>query len=114
MSLIDRLLGNSKVIDAGVDGIDAIFHTDEEKAKEKMTFLKLYEPYKIAQRLLMLIVCIPYVTCWVGAYIATSYNFDNEPLLKMLDGDMGTGFILIVAFYFGGGAVSGIMDRFKK
>jgi hypothetical protein len=31
-----------------------------------------------------------------------------------LNGDMGSAFILILSFYFAGGAVEGIVSRFKK
>lgn len=120
MGIISKLFGSDSVIDAGINGIDALVFTDEEKSTAKMKFLKLYEPYKIAQRWLMMFVCIPYVMLWsiTGAIylvdIFTLKELDTSKMMAFLNGDVGSAFILIVAFYFGGGAVEGIFDRLKK
>ena len=46
------LLGGSKVIDKGFDLIDNAFHTDQERASEKIKLLETMTAFKIAQRLL--------------------------------------------------------------
>jgi hypothetical protein len=120
MSIWSSLFGSDKIIDAGISGIDAMVFTDEEKSSAKMKFLKLYEPYKIAQRWLALVVTVPYVTLWfiVGLiYIADIFmvkNLDTTKIMTYLNGDMGSAFILVLSFYFAGGAVEGIVGRFKK
>jgi len=120
MGIWSSLFGSDKIIDAGINGIDAMVFTDEEKSSAKMKFLKLYEPYKIAQRWLALVVTIPYVSLWffVGViYIADIFmvkDLDTSKIMTYLNGDMGSAFILILSFYFAGGAVEGIVSRFKK
>jgi len=120
MGFISKLFGSDSVIDAGIKGIDTLVFTDEEKSNAKMKFLKLYEPYKIAQRWLMLFVCVPYVSLWAMTGIIylvdifTIKELDTSKMIIFLNGDVGSAFILIVAFYFGGGAISGIFDRVKK
>ena len=120
MGIWSSLFGSDKLIDAGISGIDAMVFTDEEKSSAKMKFLKLYEPYKIAQRWLALVVTIPYVSLWfiVGLiYIADIFmvkDLDTSKIMTYLNGDMGSAFILILSFYFAGGAVEGIVSRFKK
>ena len=120
MGIWSSLFGSDKIIDAGINGIDAMVFTDEEKSSAKMKFLKLYEPYKIAQRWLALVVTIPYVSLWfiVGViYIADIFmvkELDTSKVMVYLNGDMGSAFILILSFYFAGGAVEGIVGRFKK
>ena len=121
MDIISSLFGSDKVIDAGIDGIDAMVFTDEEKSKAKMAFLKLYEPYKLAQRWLMAFVCIPYVLAWsavVGILILevfTKQELNTDRLTAFLIGsDVGTAFVLIICFYFGGGAVEGVVRRFGR
>jgi len=117
---LGKIFGSDKVIDAGISGIDAMVFTDEEKSNAKMTFLKLYEPYKIAQRWLMLVVSIPYVALWFLTgliYIADVFivkELDLTAIMTFLNGDMGSAFIVILAFYFGGGAVEGVVNRLKK
>ena len=120
MGIWSKLFGSDKIIDAGIDGIDAMVFTDEEKSSAKMSFLKLYEPFKVAQRWLSIVVSVPYVLVWslVGmSLIADMWiksGIDIKPITAFLQGDMGTTFILINTFYFGGGALEGIVRRFKK
>ena len=120
MGILSKLFGSDSVIDAGINGIDALVFTDEEKSNAKMKFLKLYEPYKIAQRWMMLFICVPYVSLWflTGlihlADIFTVKELDTTNIMYFLNGDVGSSFIIIVAFYFGGGAVEGIFSKIKK
>ena len=120
MGIWSSLFGSDKLIDAGINGIDAMVFTDEEKSSAKMKFLKLYEPYKIAQRWLALVVSIPYVSMWFITgliYIAdifTVKELDTSKIMGFLNGDMGSAFILVLSFYFAGGAVEGVVSRFQK
>lgn len=121
MGIWAKLFGSDSVIDAGIKGIDSIVFTDEEKSNARMMFLKLYEPYKIAQRLLMTFVCIPYVTLWLitglilVADVFTARPLSTDKLTGFLTGsDVGSAFVIVVVFYFGGGAVEGVVNRFKE
>ena len=113
MSFFSRLFGSDKIIDAGVNGIDAMIFTDEEKSNAKMQFLKLYEPYKLAQRYLALIYSIPYALAWLVTFIA-SFFIDVTLQMELLKGDAFYINIVILSFYFGGGAAEGIVGKFKK
>ena len=121
MGIFSRLFGSDKIIDAGISGIDAMVFTDEEQSSAKMAFLKLYEPYKIAQRWLMSYICIPYMGLWsltgciLMADVFMEREFDVDKLTAFLLHEyVGTAFVLIVCFYFGGGAAEGVVNRFKK
>lgn len=113
MGFFSRLFGSDKIIDAGVNGIDAMIFTDEEKSNAKMQFLKLYEPYKLAQRYLALIYSIPYALAWLVTFIA-SFFVDVALQMELLKGDAFYINIVILSFYFGGGAAEGIVGKFKK
>jgi len=113
MGFFSRLFGSDKIIDAGVNGIDAMIFTDEEKSNAKMQFLKLYEPYKLAQRYLALIYSIPYALAWLVTFIA-SFFIDVALQIELLKGDAFYINIVILSFYFGGGAASGVVEKFKK
>jgi hypothetical protein len=113
MGFFSRLFGSDKIIDAGVNGIDAMIFTDEEKSNAKMQFLKLYEPYKLAQRYLALIYSIPYALAWLVTFIA-SFFIDVALQIELLKGDAFYINIVILSFYFGGGAAEGIVGKFKK
>ena len=112
MSFFSKLFGNDKIIDAGISGIDAMFFTDEEKSNAKMQFLKLYEPYKLAQRYLALIYSIPYALAWLTTFIA-SFVVDVTIQIELLKGDAFYINIVILSFYFGGGAAEGIVKQIK-
>ena len=113
MGFFSRLFGSDKIIDAGVNGIDAMIFTDEEKSNAKMQFLKLYEPYKLAQRYLALIYSIPYALGWLVTLIA-SFFIDVALQIELLKGDAFYINIVILSFYFGGGAASGVVEKLKK
>jgi hypothetical protein len=112
MGFFSKLFGSDKILDAGVNGIDAMFFTDEEKSNAKMQFLKLYEPYKLAQRYLALIYSIPYALAWLVTFIA-SFFVDVALQMELLKGDAFYINIVILSFYFGGGAAEGIVKQIK-
>ena len=58
------------VVDKGIDMVDDIFHTKQEKAGYKAKLLQLYEPYKLIQRWLALTVTIAFVGMHVIISIA--------------------------------------------
>ena len=113
MGFFSKLFGDDKIIDAGISGIDALVFTDEEKSNAKMQFLKLYEPYKLAQRYLALIYSIPYAMGWLITFIASLF-VDVATQIELLKGDAFYINIVILSFYFGGGAAEGIVGKFKK
>ena len=106
MGIFSKLLGSDKIIDAGINGIDAIFYTPEEKAESKKEFLKLYEPFKVAQRYIALVFTIPYALMVLTTFIA-SFWLDVSVQKELLMGDIGTIVGIIVGFYFLGGTISG-------
>tara|TARA_R110000764_G_scaffold189942_1_gene275185 strand:- start:3058 stop:3432 length:375 start_codon:yes stop_codon:yes gene_type:complete len=119
MGLLATLFGDDKIIDAGINGIDAMVFTDEEQSKAKMAFLKLYEPFKIAQRYIAMTFCPAYVFCWVLTFIIEILDvfmvkdLNTDTLYKLLQGDFALMVILILGFYFGGGAAEGVVTKLR-
>ncbi|MCW7556499.1 hypothetical protein NX722_28455 [Endozoicomonas gorgoniicola] len=131
MSFIGRLFGSDKAISTTADGIykgiDAAFFTNEEKSQHFLKLLKAYEPFKLAQRLLALIVGIPYVLIWMTCAVMLVISAFMEPcgieavcssnnvleaaktLADWNNETLGFPFSLILGFYFGGGAVEGVV-----
>ena len=106
MGIFGKILGSDNVIKAGLRGIDALIYTDQEKSEMKAKFLKLYEPFKIAQRYLAIIFGIPYASAWFITFIV-SFFIDVSPQIELLKGDMGMIVTVIIGFYFAGGVVDG-------
>ncbi|MFV0441838.1 MAG: hypothetical protein ACK5LV_11215 [Lachnospirales bacterium] len=121
MALLGKIFGNQNVVDKGIDGIEKILYTNEEKAENKIELLKAYEPFKLAQRLIALLVTGVYlfvlllcvvmtcISCWSdkAMELAKELASWNNELLSMP-------FILIMSFYFAGGAAEGVINKFRK
>jgi len=114
-----------KSVDAAVDAIvdtgDALFYTDEEKAKAKqlatetkLKMLPLFEPFKIAQRYIAFTVVINFfLSFWIG--VALFFFSSQEKLdgfLKLVAMfQLGWIMLAVISFYFGGGFVESIKNR---
>ncbi len=120
MSFLGKLFGDSEVVKTGSEMIEKSFYTDQEKADRWSKFLEQYEAFKIAQRWLMLIVCPMYVIMSAILFSFEMYSeinnraWDFTLAYNVLNGAIGTSFITIVIFYFGGGALEGVVNRFKS
>lgn len=127
MGLLSKLFGSTKAVDAGISALDKIVFTDEEKAddqrmraKLKIEFLKYYQPYRLSQRFMMLLV----TSCFLGVHVflflahiavmllfweqSEVYDHLTRELLnygeKNIDA-LGVPFIIMVTFYFGAGEI---------
>lgn len=110
MSIWGKIFGSDSVIEAGKSAIDAVWHTDEEKAHAHMKFLELYQPFKLAQRLVACAVVGTYCLGWVATFAASFWlNVDKQ--LQLLNGDLGSAAMLVVGFYFAGGVVSSLRGK---
>ncbi|QDP67544.1 MAG: hypothetical protein Unbinned5350contig1004_51 [Prokaryotic dsDNA virus sp.] len=124
MGIWNSLFGSDKIIDAGINGIDQMVFTDEEKSSAKMRFLKLYEPFKLAQRYIAMTFCPAYIFMWIvtgllevaNIFIITfsDKSLNTDVMYKLLSGDIAMMVMLILGFYFGGGAIEGVVKRFGK
>jgi hypothetical protein len=136
MRLLSKLFGSDEVIDAGMSAIDKAVFTEEEKADYKIKFagvkvdlLEAYKPFKLAQRLLALIVGIPFVIIHVIIFLiqiclllfainygSETYDFAMTQLDLMVQRNnqtLGEPFAWIVGFYFFGGAGEGIAKKLR-
>lgn len=115
MGIFSTLFGNSDVVKKTVDGVyngaDMLVYTAEEQAiarqKKQEFYIKLlsaYEPFKLAQRLLAMLYSIPYVTIVVYCIVVNDVS-----RLASANDALGLQNLIILGFYFGGGAFEGII-----
>jgi len=118
MKILGKLFGSDKVVGGVVDGVyngvDKLVYTKEEKADNFARILKLYEPFKIAQRLLALVFGVPYALGWFATFIASFFLEDIQPQIDLLSGDISNIVLAIVGFYFLGGAMAGGLRARKE
>tara|TARA_R110000851_G_scaffold307304_1_gene465753 strand:+ start:307 stop:681 length:375 start_codon:yes stop_codon:yes gene_type:complete len=114
MGIFAKLFGSDEVIAKAttglISGIDKVFYTDEEKSDNFSRMLRLYEPFKIAQRFLALIFSIPYASAVFITFLA-SFFIDVTVQIEILKGTIGYIVLTIVGFYFGGGAINGFVEK---
>ena len=129
-----------KTTDAVINAGDKLFYTDEEKADMKLqhakffpTLLKAYHPFKIAQRILAIWFSFLFgISFFVGLAIE-SFNIyykwtalksgiaedkiillDTAPLLNIVSAfSLATIVMIIVGFYFAGGAIESFNKKEK-
>lgn len=117
--IFKKIFGSKSVIDAGIKGIDALVFTGEEKANLHLKFLKLYEPFKLAQRVLSFMVIGVFLLVYLNAILLWNigvFTSDIEKqgfymevafeLAKWNTETLATIVAIIVGFYFAGGIVS--------
>lgn len=117
MSILANILGSGDVVKKGMDLIDS-FHTSdteqvEAKTKSKTKLLNAYAPFKIAQRVLAFAFTGVYLACFILAAIMTFTPWGDQDALFALMDAFKIHYIelMIVGFYFGGGAFEGIQER---
>lgn len=97
--LLGKIFGSKKIVDGAISGIDKMFFTNEEKADQKIKLLASFEPFKLALRLLAMIISIPYVLMAMAAFTLSIW-YDVTKQIDILDGKLGWAFTIVVAFYF--------------
>jgi len=108
MSWLGKLFGTEKVINKGVDMLDNAFYTDQEKAEGHIRLLKAYEPFKLAQRFLALIVVPPWALGWFICFTLSFTGIDLTYPIQILEGKLGMAALTILGFYFAGGTINSI------
>lgn len=106
MSWLGKLFGTEKVINKGVDMLDNAFYTDQEKAEAHIRLLKAYEPFKLAQRFLALIVVPPWALGWFICFALSFTDIDLTYPIQILEGKLGIAALTILGFYFMGGTLN--------
>jgi len=113
--VLGKIFGSTKIIDAGINSIDALVFTPEEKSKAKLALLKAYAPFKIAQRYLAIIFAGQFSMAFFAALILSLLGQPIDPVLKVVAAfSLGQIMLAIVAFYFLGGAITGSFGKKKE
>lgn len=126
---IASIFSNSDVVEHVSNGIDKSIYTDEEKAEAYSTLLKLYEPFKMTQRVLSVgMFVILFLTLFISATLRVVGNMVCEPtiiegqiirwwvedstwIMNQSIGMFGEPFLYASVLYFGGGAFEGVANR---
>jgi hypothetical protein len=121
INLLGKIFGSEKVISKSIDLIDS-FHTSTEEqieaaTKSKVALLEAYAPFKLAQRVIAFSFTFIYLSCFglVLGYTLFDQVADAEKVKQVLeDFQIGYAMLIILAFYFGGGAAEGILQNRQR
>ena len=126
MSILGTIFGSKKIMSAGMNTIDALHVSGEERAQIKLSFMGMYEAYKVAQRWLMVLLAFPFVTLHVAGFAFWMYTvktvtdmerykfmvIELRGMIELNNAALGEPLSWVVIFYFGGGAAEGAIKRF--
>ena len=117
LGVIGKILGSDKVIEKGLDLIDGMHTSTEEeiaaKAKARIDLMNAYAPFKIAQRWLALMFGLTFI----GSYflvlgMTLTGQGDADAVTKVMEQfSINYAMLVILSFYFAGGAVEGFMEK---
>lgn len=120
LAILGKILGSDAVIKKGMDLIDDMHTSDEEQIKaataQKVAIMQSYAPFKIAQRYLALMFGLTYVLCFVIVLgmTLTGKGDPSSVSLVMEQFQINYAMLLILGFYFGGGAIESFTAGRKK
>jgi len=120
LGVLGKILGSDTVIKKGMDLIDGM-HTSETEAIESKTNAKValmnsYAPFKVAQRYLALMFGLTYVSCFIIVLVMTLTGKGDPSAVSLVmeQFQINYAMLLILGFYFGGGAIESFTSRKKK
>lgn len=120
LGVLASILGNGDVIKKGMDLIDDVHSSDEEmerlKAETKIQTMQAYAPFKVAQRYLALMFTGTFLASFGLVLVMTLLDKANIPHIKQVIDDfyLGESMLTILAFYFGGGMLEGVVGKVKS
>lgn len=121
MGILGKIFGSGDVIKSGISLIDS-FHTSTEeeitaKTKAKVDIMQAYAPFKLAQRVIAFLFTGTYLICFAMVLGFTLFDrvTDADKVQRVLeDFQIGWAMLIILTFYFGGGAAEGLIKGRKK
>lgn len=128
--VLGKIFGSGDVISKGLDLIDSMHTSDTElieanaeaktkvieaKSKAKTSLLAAYAPFKVAQRFLAILFSVTFISSFLLVLGITLYEGGDLASIRMVLSEFYIGEIMmiIVAFYFGGGAIESMRSKPK-
>lgn len=119
--VIKTVFGSGDVVSKGFDLIDSMHTSKEEevqvKTAAKVAMLQAYAPFKLAQRIIAFSFTFVFLVCFATAFghvMISGKPFPDQLTTLMGEFWIGEIMLVIVGFYFGGGAIEGIRNSGGK
>ena len=119
--ILAKIFNPKKLGDSIISGVDKAILTNEEKIDYMQKMLTLYEPYKLAQRILAILFSSVFLLIHLLTaiahfiYVLRDLNTENIVSLYTYNNDsLGMIVLMVVSFYFAGGVLEGTVKRLKQ
>ena len=110
--MFGRIFGTKKAVNYEHSIIDGLDIPDVEKVKLRLELFNRYTAFKMAQRVLALIITLIYVLAMI---LAAAYHYkglDYKGVITIISAfELGLVMLSVVSFYVGGGAIASLKDR---
>ena len=120
LGVFKTILGSGDIVSRGMKLIDDMHTSTEEeivaKANAKTQLLSAYAPFKIAQRLLAIMFAFVFLSSYILTLTMTILGRGNpgDVTMVMEQFSLNYAMLIILGFYFGGGAVEGFLNNKGK
>ena len=113
LGALGKILGSDKVIESGLKLIDDMHTSEAEgiqaRTQAKAQLLQSYAPFKVAQRWLALLFGVTYVSCFILVLVMTLTGSAVSEVMDQFS--LNYSMMIILGFYFGSGAVEGVLSK---
>ena len=119
--ILGKIFSPKKLGDSIISGIDKAILTKEEKLDYMQKMLVLYEPYKLAQRILAIMFSgaflLVHLLTAISHFVYVLKGMDSKNVIALYEynnDSLGTLVMIIVGFYFAGGVLEGTVKNLRK
>jgi hypothetical protein len=119
--ILGSIFNPKKLGESIISGIDKTFLTKEESLDYFQEMLVLYEPYKLAQRILAImfssVFLFVHVIVAITHFIYVLRGIEAKTIIELYEfnnDSLGTIVLIIISFYFAGGVLEGTVKRFQE
>jgi len=119
--ILGKIFNPRKLGESIISGIDKAFLSKEEQLDYMQKMLVLYEPYKLAQRILAIMFSsaflIVHLLTAIAHFIYVLNDLKTKHIIELYsfnNDSLGTIVLVIVSFYFAGGVLEGTVKRLSN
>jgi len=107
MGFWSKIFGTGNVVEKGLEIADEAFYTNQEKAANFERLMKIYEPFKLIQRFMVLIFCVPFALLHTVIIVMAIFGGDVVGIAKMINDAFGYPVAACVSLFLTGGVIEG-------
>lgn len=110
--MINKIFGTKKFMSNQLQTIDQLKISDAKKEEMIVALFEEYTSFKIAQRLMALIITLTYLFAFVLALVYQYTGTDIKELITIATAfNVGLVMLAVTSFYFGGGTIAAIRGK---